>query len=56
MTRMPGPDCAVMCNLINTHTHTGRAQERRKSARNRKIVVDVVRETGETRVEREKKM
>ena len=22
MTRMIGPDCAVMCNLINTHTHT----------------------------------
>ena len=22
MTRMSGPDCAVMCNLINTHTHT----------------------------------
>ena len=22
MTRMRGPDCAVMCNLINTHTHT----------------------------------
>ena len=21
-TRMTGPDCAVMCNLINTHTHT----------------------------------
>ena len=21
MTRMIGPDCAVMCNLINTHTH-----------------------------------
>ena len=21
MTRMPGPDCAVMCNLTNTHTH-----------------------------------
>ena len=21
MTRMTGPDCAVMCNLINTHTH-----------------------------------
>ena len=20
MTRMTGPDCAVMCNLINTHT------------------------------------
>ena len=22
MTRMTRPDCAVMCNLINTHTHT----------------------------------
>ena len=22
MTRMTGPDCAVMCNLINIHTHT----------------------------------
>ena len=22
MARMTGPDCAVMCNLINTHTHT----------------------------------
>ena len=22
MTTMTGPDCAVMCNLINTHTHT----------------------------------
>ena len=22
MTRMAGPDCAVMFNLINTHTHT----------------------------------
>ena len=22
MTRMTGPDCAVMCNLIITHTHT----------------------------------
>ena len=21
MPRMTGPDCAVMCNLINTHTH-----------------------------------
>ena len=21
MTRMTGPDCAVMYNLINTHTH-----------------------------------
>ena len=22
MTRTTGPDCEVMCNLINTHTHT----------------------------------
>ena len=22
MTRMTGPDCAVICNLVNTHTHT----------------------------------
>ena len=22
MTKMTGSDCAVMCNLINTHTHT----------------------------------
>ena len=22
MTRMTRPDCVVMCNLINTHTHT----------------------------------
>ena len=22
MTRMTRPDCAVMCGLINTHTHT----------------------------------
>ena len=22
MTRVTRPDCAVMCNLINTHTHT----------------------------------
>ena len=23
MTRMTGPDCVVMCNLINTYIHTG---------------------------------
>ena len=75
MTRMTGPDCVVMCNLINTHTHThtrtgaearvvaemgtgtritgtetrigsGRAEKRRKSARNRKIVVDALRKRG----------
>ena len=33
---------------------SGRAEGRQKSARNREIVVDAVRETGETRVEREK--
>ena len=37
-----------------TRIGSGRAEERRKNARNRKIVVDAVRETGETRVEREK--
>ena len=31
MTRMTGPDCVVMCNLINTHTHTrARARARKK--------------------------
>ena len=45
---------------IHTHRGTrtrigsGRAEERRKIERNRKIVVDAVRETGDTRVEREK--
>ena len=33
---------------------SGRAEGRRKSARNRKIVVDAVRETGETQAERKK--
>ena len=37
-----------------TRIGSGRAEERRKSARNRKIVVDDVRETVETLVEREK--
>ena len=27
MTRMTGPDCAVMCNSINTHTHTDREDQ-----------------------------
>ena len=30
MTRMTGPDCAVTCNLINTHTHTHTMKEGRK--------------------------
>ena len=62
MTRMTGPDCVVMCNLINTYIHTyihtyiglGRAEGRRKSAKTRKMPVDAARETGETWVESEK--
>ena len=43
----------------HTHTHTtriglGRAEGGQKSARNLKIAVDAVRETGETWVESEK--
>ena len=26
MTRMTGPDCAVMCNSIHTHTHSEEAE------------------------------
>ena len=37
-----------------TRIGSGRAEERRKSAKNRKIVIDAVRETGEIRVERGK--
>ena len=40
--------------ITGTRIGSGRAEVRRKSARNRKIVVDAVRETGETWVEREK--
>ena len=31
MTRMTGPDCVVMCNLINTHTHTHTHTHRRRA-------------------------
>ena len=27
MTRMTGPDCVVMCNLINTYIHTPREDQ-----------------------------
>ena len=40
--------------ITGTRIGLGRAEGRRKSARNRKIVVDAVQETGETRVESEK--
>ena len=29
MTRMTGPDCAVVCNLINTHTWEDQCEWRR---------------------------
>ena len=40
MTRMTGPDCVVMCNLINTYIHTyihtegGREAKKRKKPSN----------------------
>ena len=34
MTRMTGPDCAVMCNLINTHIHT-HTHKKKKSRKER---------------------
>ena len=40
--------------ITGTRIELGRAEGRRKSARNRKIAVDAVRETGETRVESKK--
>ena len=30
MTRMTGPDCAVMRNFINTHTHTRENRTKRE--------------------------
>ena len=30
MTRMTGPDCVVMCDLINTYIHTYVAKKRKK--------------------------
>ena len=41
-------------NGTGTRIGSGRAEERRNSAKKRKIVVDAMRETGKTRVEREK--
>ena len=40
MTRMTGPDCAVMCNLINIHTYiqaTGAPGDRRYLAEPKEI-------------------
>ena len=41
-------------NGTGTRIGSGRAEERRNSAKKRKIGVDAMRETGKTRVEREK--
>ena len=35
MTRMTGPDCVVMCNLINTHTHIHTHTHTHKHTHNR---------------------
>ena len=41
MTRMPGPDCAFMSNLINTytqaHTHTGDTGGKRKNVQKKRV-------------------
>ena len=38
MTRMTGPDCVVMCNLINTHTHTHtHTHTKRKKCRKERV-------------------
>ena len=50
-----GTEARTVAELgTGTRIGSGRAEERRKNARNRKIVVDAVRETGEIRVERKK--
>ena len=35
MTRMTGPDCAVMCNLIDTHKHTYKHTHKHTHTRNK---------------------
>ena len=37
MTRMTRPDCAVMCNLINTHTHTHTHTHKLKKCRKERV-------------------
>ena len=48
------PEMGTETTITGTRIGLERAEGRPKSARNRKIVVDAVRETGETRVESEK--
>ena len=47
-------DMETGTRITGTRIGSGRAEERRTSARNRKIVVDAMWETGETWVERGK--
>ena len=58
MTRMTGPDCAVMCNSINTHTHIhtqhedgtgeggGEAKKRKKTHKSFKKNMNASRPSG----------
>ena len=45
---MTGPECAVVCKSINTHT-SGRAEVRRRSTRNPRTAIGVMWKKGETR-------
>ena len=45
MTRMTGPDCVVMCNLINTYIHTYRKGSVGPVAANSNIV-EINKEAG----------
>ena len=51
MTRMTGPDCVVMCNLINTYIHTY-IHTYIQTYIHTYIHTDAKGETGETLVER----
>ena len=60
MTRMIGPDCAIVCNLINTHTHThaythvmGTERERERERERRREIWE--RGRGRDRVGRRRK-
>ena len=54
MGTVTGAGTGTAMTGTGTRIGTGRAEKRRKNARNRKIVVNAVRETGQKRVEREK--
>ena len=43
MTRMTGPDCAVLCNLINTHTQTeaGALFDNQPRLKNEALLLDI---------------